>query len=566
MAEALKQQGNAAFAAKEFPRAIEFFTQAIEIDSQNHVLYSNRSACYASQKEWQQAVEDAEKAIQIKPDWGKGWSRKASALHGLGDLVGAKDSYEEGLKVDSTNAQLKAGLEAVNDAIQKEAQEDGIDADMGLGKMFADPNLFGRIAANPKLAPLLADSDFMNKLRRVQQNPKLIQQEMRDPRMMSVLGMLLGVDIQTPDIPMPDVTPIPSTETSSKEDSKKQPEREPEHIDEDSKDELENKKKAEAEKALGNAAYKSRNFDEAIQHYTAAYDIHKEMTYLTNLAAVYFEQEEYQTCIETCERAIEEGREVRTDFRTMAKALGRIGSAYMKQNDFDKAIKYFNKSLTEHRTPDILSKLRDAERLKKDAEVAAYINPEEAEKARIQGNEQFKKGDFVGSVKSYTEMVKRAPQDARAYGNRAASYIKLAAMPDALKDAETAISIDPTFVKAYIRKVSALLGMREYAKAQAALAEARQADTEGNHTGELNSLEQKIIMAMYGPAEGGSEADVQERIERDPELSRILADPVMRSILEQARNDPAALNEHMKNPMIREKIMRLVSAGVIKTR
>lgn len=44
----------------------------------------------------------------------------------------------------------------------------------------------------------------------------------------------------------------------------------------------------------------------------------------------------------------------------------------------------------------------------------------------------------------------------------------------------------------------------------------------------------------------------------------IMQDPVMQSILQQAQSDPAALQEHMKNPSIKSKINMLISAGVIK--
>ena len=37
-------KGNAAFSAGNFEEAIEHFTAAIELDPNNHVLYSNRSA------------------------------------------------------------------------------------------------------------------------------------------------------------------------------------------------------------------------------------------------------------------------------------------------------------------------------------------------------------------------------------------------------------------------------------------------------------------------------------------------------------------------------------------
>lgn len=59
-ANALKDQGNKAFQAKDYDKAIDLFTQAIKLDPSNHVLYSNRSAAHAGKKEWQAALEDAE--------------------------------------------------------------------------------------------------------------------------------------------------------------------------------------------------------------------------------------------------------------------------------------------------------------------------------------------------------------------------------------------------------------------------------------------------------------------------------------------------------------------------
>jgi len=70
----------------ELTRYSDKFSQAIELEPTNHVLYSNRSGAYASQKNFDKALEDATKTTELKPDWAKGWGRKGAALHGTGDL------------------------------------------------------------------------------------------------------------------------------------------------------------------------------------------------------------------------------------------------------------------------------------------------------------------------------------------------------------------------------------------------------------------------------------------------------------------------------------------------
>jgi len=75
-ADELKAKGNAALQAENFTEAVTFYTQAIEIDPTNHILYSNRSAAYAKTNQYTNALKDAEKTIELKSDWPKGYSRK----------------------------------------------------------------------------------------------------------------------------------------------------------------------------------------------------------------------------------------------------------------------------------------------------------------------------------------------------------------------------------------------------------------------------------------------------------------------------------------------------------
>ena len=75
---------------------------------------------------------------------------------------------------------------------------------------------------------------------------------------------------------------------------------------------------------------------------------------------------------------------------------------------------------------------------------------------------------YPEAVEQYTEALRRNPSDARVYSNRAACYTKLGALPDALKDADKAIDLDPSFVKGYTRKGAAHFLMKEYEKAMKA--------------------------------------------------------------------------------------------------
>lgn len=68
---ALKERGNAALTSNKFEEAIEFYTKAIHLDPNNHVLFSNRSAAFAKAGQYFQALEDAEKTVKLKPDWSK---------------------------------------------------------------------------------------------------------------------------------------------------------------------------------------------------------------------------------------------------------------------------------------------------------------------------------------------------------------------------------------------------------------------------------------------------------------------------------------------------------------
>lgn len=332
----------------------------------------------------------------------------------------------------------------------------------------------------------------------------------------------------------------------------------------------EEKQKAEALnlKEEGNKHYKKREFDQALNFYAQAWEKDStNVSILNNKAAVLFEMEKYDECIETCQKAVEVGRENRADYKLIARALGRIGSAYQKQSKLAEAIKYFEKSLTEHRTADVLNKLRECEKLKEQRAKEEYHNPELSDKAREAGNEYFKKNEYASAVPQYTEAIKRNEKDPRAYSNRAACYQKLMALPEALKDCEKCIELDPAFIKAYIRKASILFTKRDYADCVETLALAREQDKEGKHTHEIQELDMKAQLALRGfggAQEGETQEETLRRARDDPEIQSILSDPIMNQILQQMQQDPKAIQDHMKNPQVAAKMRKLMQAGIVR--
>jgi len=119
MAAKLKEQGTEAFKKKDYDQAVKMYSDAIAISKCDHVLYSNRSAAFAEGKKYKEALHDAQKCVELKPGFAKGYGRVALAQYNLNKLMDAKKSYQEGLKHDSQNQVLKTGLRDTEKSFRK---------------------------------------------------------------------------------------------------------------------------------------------------------------------------------------------------------------------------------------------------------------------------------------------------------------------------------------------------------------------------------------------------------------------------------------------------------------
>ncbi|KAJ7365922.1 hypothetical protein OS493_002653 [Desmophyllum pertusum] len=79
----LREKGNHEVKSNKFKEALEFYSSAIGLSSSDYRLFSNRALCHLKLGQPQDALDDCEKCLSLKPCYSKALQRKAWALHEL---------------------------------------------------------------------------------------------------------------------------------------------------------------------------------------------------------------------------------------------------------------------------------------------------------------------------------------------------------------------------------------------------------------------------------------------------------------------------------------------------
>ncbi|KNH08135.1 ankyrin/TPR repeat protein [Perkinsela sp. CCAP 1560/4] len=102
-----KAQGDNSFHAKEFSKAIRFYTLAISYTPKNKVLFSNRSACYFNTGGYHKALADAVHCISLDDGWAKGYYRAAACYYELDSYKKCDFACSKGLVLDPSLGSLR---------------------------------------------------------------------------------------------------------------------------------------------------------------------------------------------------------------------------------------------------------------------------------------------------------------------------------------------------------------------------------------------------------------------------------------------------------------------------
>ena len=131
LAEKAKQtsdKGNVAFRGNELRLAVQCYTAAIALCPGDATYYSNRSAAYLRMGVPARALQDAQKAAALRPDWAKPYHRWGSASLALGRLQDAVAAFRLGLERAPRDPTLESGLEEVLAAIRDRRGDDDHDS------------------------------------------------------------------------------------------------------------------------------------------------------------------------------------------------------------------------------------------------------------------------------------------------------------------------------------------------------------------------------------------------------------------------------------------------------
>lgn len=431
------------------------------------------------------------------------------------------------------------------------------------------PELWEKLGENPDTAQLINDPSFKVILDELKTDPTALTKHISDPRVLKLFTALSQqAGIKRPAASWdPNATVVEDADMTEPPANAAPRDVEPTSAPEPDNLTPEEKKKRDslAEKERGTAAYKKRDFPTAIDAYSKAIELDPDnMSFLTNRAAAKLESGDVDGCIADCKKVIEENtnRYLRTDFKIIARAYGRMGNAYLKVEDYDNAIVAFEKSLLEFSDLKITHTLREAQGIRKKKQEEAYIDPELSKKVRAEGNDLFLAGKFPESIAKYTDAIKRNPKDAAPYSNRAAAYMKLGEFPMAMKDCDRCLDIDPSFVKAYIRKGNIHFYLKEYHKCLTVYEKGLKLAPNNKE------LRQGLVKTQMKIQEQQSSGEVDqaqvEQAMQDPEIQQILQDPQMNTLLKQMQEDPKFAAQAMRDPDVASKVQKLMASGFLR--
>lgn len=348
-AEAFKNAGNKFYKAKEFKKAIEEYTKAVEAQPSSATYLNNRAAAYISAGLYKDALEDAMRADELDPQNPKILLRLARIYTSLGRPQDAINTYNRIQPPPSAKDSQPARAMLSHIEVAADALKNGTTGSMALHALDQAEKLLGLGAPKPRKWQLMKGEAYLkmgtvNALGDAQNIAmSLLRNNNQDPEALVLRGRALY--------------------SQGENDKAIQHFRQALNCDPDYRDAvkyLRMVQKLDRLKAEGNAEYKAGRWSSATDKYTEALGVDAlnkgtNSKILQNRALCRVQMKDYKGAIADCEQAIKLDPSYTKAKKTKANALGQSG-------DWESAVREL-KDLAEQDTSDasLAKEVRKAE-------------------------------------------------------------------------------------------------------------------------------------------------------------------------------------------------------------
>lgn len=152
--DALKNDGNTEFKVPNYDKAIELYSEALNIcpksfKTERSILYGNRAAAYIQKELKELAIDDCTKSLEANDTYLKALVRRAKLYEETDKLDESLADYNRIVELDASNGEARAAIPRLNQKIEvrnEKLKEEMLGKLKDLGNMILRP--FGLSTAN----------------------------------------------------------------------------------------------------------------------------------------------------------------------------------------------------------------------------------------------------------------------------------------------------------------------------------------------------------------------------------------------------------------------------------
>lgn len=340
----MKEAGNQYYKQQNYTEALNCYTQAINLCPTCAAYYGNRAATYIMLNKYREALEDARQSTKLDDKFVKGYLREAKCHMALGDPQASIRSYNQVLQLEPTNAVGKKELQIAQNLQKFETlAEEDYDKNDYRRALFCIDQCLQQCSTCIKYR--IKKAELLTLLGRLTEAQELANDILRSENMNAdaiyVRGMCLYYDdnIDKAFQHFQQVLRLAPDHQKAKTTYRKA-------------------KALLAKKEEGNKEFRGGNFHEAYKKYTEALEIDPNNKFTNsklycNRATVCSKIGKNEQAIEDCTKAIELDE-------NYLKAYMRRAKCYMDAEQFEEAVRDYEKICQLDRTRDNKKLLQDA--------------------------------------------------------------------------------------------------------------------------------------------------------------------------------------------------------------